>query len=180
MAQADQEEINLNAYESDFEEEEDESLLQEDISLFVDELKTHRDLKPRYSGIITDLKKGYSKVQLTTTSDMTLDQEGLIHSGFVYLAADYAASVAINEENLIVIGSKIGFYAPAKLGDIIEFEAKSRFEDTKKREVQVIGKISDIKVFEGTFQLVILDDHIFNIKTKNARKKYGKKVDKSK
>ena len=27
----------------------------------------------------------------------------------------------------------------------------------------MIGKTSDIKVFEGTFQVVILDDHIFKI-----------------
>lgn len=180
MAQEEnQEELNLNNFDNDFEVEEDE-LIPQEINAFEDELKTHRELKSRYVGTIIELKKGYSKVQLTTIADMVLDSLGLIHSGFVYLAADYAASVAINEENLIVIGSKIGFYAPAKLGDVIEFEAKSRFEDTKKREVHVIGTISEIKVFEGTFQLVILDDHIFNIKTKNARKKYGKKIDRPK
>ena len=75
----------------------------------------------------------------------------------------YAAMVAVNETFSVVIGAKIHFFAPTRVNEAIEFDARSHFNESKKREVRVIGKTSDIKVFEGTFQVVILDDHIFKI-----------------
>ena len=71
--------------------------------------------------------------------------------------------VAVNETFSVVIGAKIHFFAPTRVNEAIEFDARSHFNESKKREVRVIGKTSDIKVFEGTFQVVILDDHIFKI-----------------
>ena len=36
--------------------------------------------------------------------------------------------------------------------------------------MRVTGKTKDIKVFEGTFQVVILEDHIFKIYQANLQK----------
>ena len=70
---------------------------------------------------------------------------------------------AVNETFSVVIGAKIHFFAPTKLNEAIEFDARSHFNESKKREVRVTGTTNDIKVFEGTFQVVILEDHIFKI-----------------
>ncbi len=135
-------------------------------------LKTHKRVNSAFSGSITALEENHSKVNLLTTKDMTTDELGLVHSGFIFSAASYAAAVSINQENTIIIGSKVSFLAPAKVGDNIEFEAKVKFEDLRKREISVIGKINDIRVFQGVFHAVVLEKHIFKTKIKNVKRKY--------
>ena len=139
----------------------------------IDSLKTHNKIKTTLCGSIVELEKGYSKITLQTTSEMSLDEFGLVHSGFIFGAADYTAAVAVNEKNVVIIDSRSKFLAPAKVGDLIEFEAWSRYEDTRKREIRVKAHINNIKIYEGIFQAVVLEDHIFNIKIKNARRSYG-------
>ncbi len=137
-----------------------------------DNLNTHQKIKKSLCGNVIFLEKGHSKTTLQTTNDMAVDILGLIHSGFIFGAAEYAAVSAINEENLVIISSKVKFLAPAKNGDLIEFEAKAKFEDARKREVKVIGEINEIKIFEGTYQAVVLENHILKTKLKNINKNY--------
>ena len=63
----------------------------------------------------------------------------------------------------------------ARIGDIIEFEAKGRFEDARKREIKVIGKINEIKVFEGIFQAVLLEKHILKTKLDELQANFNAK-----
>lgn len=139
---------------------------------FVDDLQTHQRINGELSGRLVELEKNYAKVHLLTTNEMITDEFGLIHSGFIFSAADYTAAVAINEKNTVIIGSKVSFLAPAKVGDVVEYEAKVKFEDSRKREVSIIGKINDIKVFQGIFYAVVLEKHIFKTKIKNVKRSY--------
>ena len=50
-----------------------------------------------------------------------------------------------------------------KVGDMVEFEAHAYYEESKKREVKVIGTVKEIKIFEGTYQIVVLEEHIFRL-----------------
>ena len=137
-----------------------------------DELKTHQRIRNNLSGSLIKLEKGQATVNLHTTNEMIIDDMGLIHSGFVFSAADFAAAAAVNEENLVIIGARTSFLAPTKVNDLIQFQAKAKFEDSRKREIHVVGKVNDIKVFEGTFHAVVLDKHIFKIKIKNAHRQF--------
>lgn len=139
---------------------------------FADVLNTHQRTNSDLSGKIITLEKNYAKVNLLTTREMTTDELGLVHSGFIFSAADYAAAIAINEHNTVIIGSKVSFLAPAKVGDIVEYEAKVKFEDSRKREVSIVGKINDVKVFQGIFYAVVLEKHIFKTKIKNIKRNY--------
>jgi hypothetical protein len=56
------------------------------------------------------------------------------------------------------------------VGDVVLFEAHAKFEDARKREVDVVGSINDIKVFEGTFTAVILPEHVLKLKLKRSKK----------
>ena len=47
------------------------------------------------------------------------------------------------------IGARINFFGPLKLGDVVEFDAQARFEESRKREVKVIGYVKEIKIFGG-------------------------------
>jgi acyl-coenzyme A thioesterase PaaI-like protein len=138
-----------------------------------EDLKTHDKIRTNLCGTIIKLDKGYSKTTLLTTKEMILDDLGLIHSGFIFGAADYAAAVAVNEENVIIIGSRSKFLAPAKIDDLIEFEATAKFEDSRKREIKVSAYINEIKVYDGLFQAVVLEQHIFKTKIKGASRSYN-------
>jgi len=137
-----------------------------------EDLKTHDKIRTNLCGTIIKLDSGYSKTTLQTTKEMVLDDLGLIHSGFVFSAADYAAAVAVNEPNVVIIGSRSKFLAPAKLDDLIEFEATAKFEDSRKREIKVTANINEIKIYEGVFHAVVLEQHVFKTKIKNARRSY--------
>lgn len=145
-------------------------ILPEDENPFRNELKTSPNIKLNLSGTVVALEPNHAKTNFFATSEMTTDNEGLVHSGFVFSAASYAALASINETHSIMIGAKIHFYAPTKVGEMVEFDARAHFGESKKREVRVIGKTKDIKVFEGTFQVVVLEDHIFKIYKDNIQK----------
>ncbi len=133
-------------------------------------LKTHTKIKKYLSGDIVTLKENYAQVKLSCTREMAVDDMGLIHGGFTFSAADFAAMAAVNEPYVVLIGAVSKFLAPVKVGDIVVFEAYAKFEDARKREVNVIGSINDIKVFEGTFDAVILPEHVLKLKLKKVRK----------
>lgn len=114
-------------------------------------------------GGIVDMKPNYAKTTLMTSNEMVFDDEKLVHGGFIFGAAEWAAHVAINTPHSVTIGAKVNLYAPAKVGDMVEFEAHAYYEESKKREVKVIGTIKEIKIFEGTYQIVVLEEHIFRL-----------------
>ncbi len=127
------------------------------------ELKTHKKIDRSLSGELIDLKENYSKVLLKTTIQMAADEEGLVHGGFTFSAADFAAMSAVNDPYVVLTGAEIKFLAPVKVGDEVEFEAKVIEKDDKKAKVEVIGKTDQKKVFKGTFKTYSLDKHILNI-----------------
>ncbi|EAH6875755.1 PaaI family thioesterase [Campylobacter coli] len=137
----------------------------EDISRVRAELLTCPELNTSLAGTIIELDKNFAKSILITTSDMVVDEQGLVFDAFIFAAANYVAQVSINKEFSVVIGSKCFFYAPLKLGDVLELEAHALFDETsKKRDVKVVGHVKEIKMFEATIQVVSTDEHIFKLK----------------
>ncbi|MFG5142702.1 hypothetical protein O8I45_12840, partial [Campylobacter lari] len=44
-------------------------------------------------------------------------------------------------------------------------EASALFsDDSRKREVKVVGFVNEIKIFDASFQVITTDDHIFKLK----------------
>ena len=95
---------------------------------------------------------------------MVADDLGLIHGGFIFSAADYAAMVAVNERNVVLVACDSQFLAPAKFGDVISVKAKVRHKEGRKRNVHVTGYVLDIKVFDGEFKTVVTDRHVLKLK----------------
>ena len=164
---------NTTNFEDDLELLDDTSL--DSANFLNDNLKTHLKIKSTLVGNLVAMSKNSSKVVLQTTHDMSVDEFGLIHSGFLFGSAEYAAVAAVNEPNVVVIGCRSKFFAPAKVGDLITFEAKGRFEDARKREIKVIGMINEIKVFEGLFQAVLLEKHILQTKIDELQASFNPK-----
>jgi acyl-CoA thioesterase len=134
------------------------------------ELKTHILIDRTLSGEILELGENHSKVRLETTKNMIADNEGLIHGGFIFSAADFAAMTAVNEPYVVLASAQVDFLAPIEYGDSIEFEANVKHKDSRKRVVDVVGRTLDVKVFEGKFTTVVLQDHVLDLKLKQKRK----------
>ena len=128
------------------------------------ELNTHKKINQTLCGKLIEQKDKYAKVKLEAIEDMAVDELGLIHGGFTFSAADFCAMATINHPNIVLTNSKSKFLAPVKIGDVIIFESEVIFDDDKKQEIKVVGKINDIKVYEGIFDSVILKKHVLKLK----------------
>ncbi|MFX1573679.1 MAG: hotdog domain-containing protein [Promethearchaeota archaeon] len=106
------------------------------------------------------LRKNYSKVQLKTTKEMILDNSGLIHGGFIFSLADYAAMLAINHPFVVLGGANVRFLLPVKIGDIIIAESKVAQIKGKKHIVDVIIQRNTDIIFKGEFYCFIPQKHI--------------------
>ncbi len=136
----------------------------------VEALRTHELIDSDYSGTLNELSEGFAKVSLMTSSNMRADTLGLVHGGFIFSAADYAAMAAVNDPNVVLSGATTTFLSPVKVGDQVNFTAKVRHKDGRKRDVDVVGMVLDIKVFEGLFKTVVLDKHVLKLDLMNASK----------
>lgn len=133
-------------------------------------LRTHDLIDKRYSGELDVIKEGYAKVSIMTSDEMRVDSYGLVHGGFIFSAADFSAMAAVNDPNVVLAAANTTFLSPVRVGDEVVFEARVRHKDGRKREVNVIGSVLDIKVFEGSFKTVILDKHVLKLDLMNASK----------
>ena len=128
------------------------------------ELHTHKKIDQNLCGKLIELKDKYAKVKFEATENMAVDELGLVHGGFTFGAADFCAMATVNHPNVVVVSSKVKFLAPVKVGDVVIFESEMIFDDDKKQEINVVGKIDDIKVFEGFFGTVVLKKHVLKLK----------------
>jgi len=127
-------------------------------------IKTHERINQDLCGEIIKIEDGYVEVRLTTIAEMLADDVGLIHGGFVFGAADYAAMLAVNERNVVLVASDCQFLSPVKLHDTVNVVARIRHKEGRKRNVHVQAFVLDIKVFEGEFKTVVTEKHVLKLK----------------
>lgn len=127
-------------------------------------VKTHGRINQALNGEIVKLEVGYVELKLITSAEMLADDIGLIHGGFIFSAADYAAMLAVNEKNVVLVASDCQFLSPVKFHDEVNVVARVRHKEGRKRNVHVEAFVLDIKVFEGEFKTVITDKHVLKLK----------------
>lgn len=126
-------------------------------------LNTHEKINKLLSGHINKLEVGFAEVVLETSDGMRADDLGLVHGGFIFSAADYAAMAAVNEPNVVLASCNCMFLAPVRVGDIVTFEATEHQKEGRKRNVTVRGFVHEIKVFEGEFKTVVTERHVLRL-----------------
>jgi len=131
-------------------------------------IKTHERINQDLSGEVIKIEHGYVEVRLTTTPEMVADDIGLVHGGFIFSAADYAAMLAVNERNVVLVGSDCQFLSPVKFHDEVNIVARVRHKEGRKRNVHVEAHVLDIKVFEGEFKTVITEKHVLKLQLLDA------------
>ena len=80
------------------------------------EQRTHRLTSKRLVGKPVKIEKNYAEVLLETTEEMTVDEYGLVHGGFTFGLADYAAMLAVNEPTVVLGKADVKFLKPVKVG----------------------------------------------------------------
>jgi len=122
--------------------------------------KTHLAIHPRYNGEVVSLAEGQAVVQLTTIKDMAADDQGLVHGGFVFGMADYAAMLAVNDPHVVLAGATVRFLAPVAVGEQVVGTARVVESQGRKHIVEVTVKARETDVFSGRFTCVVLNHHV--------------------
>ena len=123
-------------------------------------LKTHLEIDTTLSGKVVALESGYARVVLHTTNAMRAYKFGLVHGGFIFSAADFAAMSAVNDENVVLGSANVKFVAPVTVSQVVVLEAKVKEAKGKKRVVDVVGKVEDKEVFRGEFVCFVLEKYV--------------------
>ncbi len=124
------------------------------------EARTHLNIDSDLCGTSVELKSDFAHVELRTIEAMAADAQGLVHGGFVFGAADYAAMLAVNDPNVVLAGATTRFLAPVVVGETVIARAEVTSAEGKKRQVRVVASVGPKKVFEGDFMCVVLPRHV--------------------
>jgi uncharacterized protein (TIGR00369 family) len=123
-------------------------------------INTHYAINQELCGHPLHIEEGKSQIELITTRQMAADDSGLVHGGFIFGLADYAAMLAVNHPNVVLGAAETKFLKPVRVGEVVKAQAKIESTSGKKQTVSVRVDRSHEKVFEGKFTCFILDRHI--------------------
>jgi acyl-coenzyme A thioesterase PaaI-like protein len=126
------------------------------------ETRTHEKIAQRLCGEPVELEAGRARVVLETVPEMAADARGLVHGGFTFGLADYAAMLAVNEPTVVLASAQTKFLGPVVLGDRVEAEAVVERTEGRKRWVKVVVRRAGTPVLEGEFLAVVPAKHLLD------------------
>lgn len=126
------------------------------------EPNTHPLIDRSLCGEPLSLSEGEATVALTTTSQMAVDAHGLVHGGFVFGLADYAAMLAVNDPFVVLGAAQTRFLAPVAVGERVIARAFREQHEGRKHTVKVSAVVDEREVFSGTFVTYVLDRHVMD------------------
>lgn len=124
-------------------------------------------LKPELCGTILKHTQEEIITSFSPSKQMISDETNLIHSGFIFNAANYAAMCLVNQQNALTIKADVQFLAPIEFEQEMLFLASIKQSNNKKYEILVKGTLLDIKVFEAIFHISIFDKQLFKLNFKS-------------
>jgi uncharacterized protein (TIGR00369 family) len=126
------------------------------------EQRTHEQIAPHLCGRPVELGAGRARVVLQTTREMAADAQGLVHGGFTFGLADYAAMLAVNEPTVVLASAQVKFLGPVRAGDRVEAEAAVERSEGRRRWVRVMVRRAGAPVLEGELVAAVPDRHILS------------------
>jgi acyl-coenzyme A thioesterase PaaI-like protein len=126
------------------------------------EQRTHERIAPHLCGRPVEIGAGRARVVLETVGEMAADERGLVHGGFTFGLADYAAMLAVNEPPVVLASAQVRFLGPVIAGERMEAEAVVERAEGKKRWVKVVVRRDGKPVLEGELLAVVPDRHILD------------------
>ena len=122
--------------------------------------RTHLEIDARLCGTPREIEPGRAIVDWQADAAMAADARGLIHGGFVFGLADYAAMLAVNEPNVVLAGAEVRFLAPVEVGERLTAEARVTESEGRKQQVEVVVRRRDEPVMSGTFRCYVTPQHV--------------------
>ena len=123
-------------------------------------VRTHEQIDQSLCGTPVLVEDGRSEVRLACDARMAADASGLVHGGFVFGLADYAAMLAVNHPNVVLGKADVAFLKPARSGERLRAEARVSSSEGRKRTVAVDVFRDGEKVFTGTMLCAVPDRHV--------------------
>ena len=77
-----------------------------------DDLEVCTSMPSNMSGELLELYRNKAVVRFTPTERMIMDESKMIHAGFVFNSASFAAMAAINKKYSVLIAADVKFLAP--------------------------------------------------------------------
>jgi len=126
------------------------------------EVRTHLLADKGLLGSPVSLGEGSAVVELKATRGMAVDDRGLVHGGFTFGVADYAAMLAVNDP-LVVLGSaEVRFTAPVRVGETMKATARIEGAEGRRRNVTVEVEAGGRSVLRGTMACFVLARHVLD------------------
>jgi acyl-coenzyme A thioesterase PaaI-like protein len=121
---------------------------------------THLAIDRRLCGEPLEIGEGSAVVVLVTLPEMAADERGLIHGGFVFGLADYAAMLAVNHPNVVLGSAEARFSKPVSVGE--RLVARAHVEETAGRGKRVRVEVcrGEESVMSGTFLCFTPERHV--------------------
>lgn len=123
---------------------------------------THPNISPSLVGVTTSIDRGTARAELVGTEEMAADGRGLVHGGFTFGLADFAAMCAVNDPNVVLGAATCKFLAPVQVGQTMVARASVDSDSGKKRKVLCEVSVDGRPVFEGEFTCFVLDRHVLD------------------
>lgn len=123
-------------------------------------VNTHLGIDAGLCGVPRRLAPGSAEVDLATTPAMAADADGLVHGGFVFGLADYAAMLAVNHPHVVLGSATTKFLKPVRAGETVVATATRTSEAGKRHIVAVEVRRGEDVVFTGEFTCFVLERHV--------------------
>ena len=127
---------------------------------------THLAIDPRLVGMPLEIAEGTASVALVTLAEMAADERGLVHGGFVFGLADYAAMLAVNDPHVVLGSADVRFLKPVTVGDRLVARAAVDETDGRKSRVRVEVSRGEEAVMSGSFLCFTLERHVLDARGK--------------
>ena len=121
---------------------------------------THPAIDRRLCGEPLELGEGTARVALFALPEMAADERGLVHGGFVFGLADYAAMLAVDDPFVVLAGAEVRFLMPVVVGEQLVAEAWIEEAEGRKSNVKVEVVRDGDTVMSGEFRCVTLARHV--------------------
>ena len=124
--------------------------------------RTHLGISSALVGAATTIGEGTATAHLTATAEMGADDRGLVHGGFTFGLADYAAMCAVNDPNVVLGGAATRFLGPVRVGQTMIATATVTAAKGRKRTVEVNVQVDGKQVMTGELTCFVLDHHVLD------------------
>jgi len=126
---------------------------------------THLAIDRRLCGEPLEIAEGAAAVALLALPEMAADDRGLVHGGFVFGLADYAAMLAVNHPNVVLGSAEVRFLKPVLVGERLVARASVEESDGRRSRVGVeVRRGEEARceeaVMSGTFLCFTLERHV--------------------